>query len=112
MTFNLHIQPQLDEIMSNLLSECNPAESFYDALKKPQWWTHRQFKDIQLHSGKREYSVEEWADVAEALQNVTFIPQLKQQLRDTIEHQWQIRLRDWDEDMRYQESLQEKELVA
>lgn len=112
MNFHTHIQPQLDSIISDALGECNPEESFLEALQKPRWYTHPQFKDMPLHYGKREYSIEEWADITEALENEAFIPQLKQQLTDTVKSQWQIRLKEWDEDLRYQESLLEEEAAV
>lgn len=101
-SFNLHIQPQLNEIIADLLSECNPAEDFLEPLKAAKWWTHPQFKDMPLWYGKAEMSIEDWAIVAEALENVTFIPQLKQQLAETIEYQWQIRMQEYLEDIHYE----------
>lgn len=101
-----HFQPQLDEFIADKLSWICPPESLLEPLDNIMyWWQDSQYKDIKLHYDHADMTLVAWMNAVEIItgSDTAFNLDLIQQLRNTIERQWEIKVRDWAED--YKEEM-------
>lgn len=97
-----HIQPQLDEMVNDLFFNGHLLEELTKPLKnKLYWWDHEIYRKAKLRADHAELTFIGWLNAVEYLgMNVeAFNASLIESIQSTIEIQWDIRMKEQQEDM-------------
>lgn len=103
-----YFQPQLDSIISELLSEsCQPHCLLEPLNNTLYWWVQKPYTDMTLHYEHAEMSIVGWLNTIELItgSDEQFNSDLIHMIQCTIERQWEIKLREWAEDARHERNL-------
>jgi len=97
-----HIQPQLDEQIRDVLSECNPASDLLKTLNDTYWWDKAPFNKMRVWDERNDLTLIEWSNAVGSLMgddmSDIFDELMKERLKATINHQWELRMQDLAED--------------